>query len=138
MPRETRAGGTRSRRGPGPRGAMKHLVTMLALIGVVIIVSSLLSGALDRIAVPVVAVFLALGAVVGPAGVGLVEIGFTSRELTVIAPLSLALVLFTDAVTLNVRDLRERRRLLLRLPRPGTLVPAATLAVPAKVLHCVP
>ena len=40
----------------------------LALVGVVIIVASLLSGAIERSGVPQVAIFLLLGVAVGPAG----------------------------------------------------------------------
>ena len=45
---------------------MEHFVTTVALIGIVIVVSSLLSGALERTGAPLVAVFLMLGAVLAP------------------------------------------------------------------------
>lgn len=117
---------------------MESFITILALIGIVIIVASLLSGALERGAVPVVAVFLALGLLLGPWGLGLLDIGFGSPELRVLATLALALVLFSDGVTLNIRELRPRRHLLLRLLGPGTLVPAVTIAFAAHFLLDVP
>ena len=49
------------------------------------------------------------------AGLGLLDIGFGSPELQTLATLALALVLFSDGVTLNIRELRPRRALLLRL-----------------------
>ena len=45
---------------------VEYFVETLALIGIVIIVASLLSGALERSGLPLVAVFLGLGAALGP------------------------------------------------------------------------
>ncbi|MEK6286719.1 MAG: hypothetical protein AABO57_13350 [Acidobacteriota bacterium] len=66
----------------------------LAIIGVVIIVSALLSGLIDRSGLPQVAVFLALGAALGPFGLRLLNISLDSATLRAVAILSLALVLF--------------------------------------------
>jgi sodium/hydrogen antiporter len=49
-------------------------VVTLALVGLVIIIAALLSGLIDRSDLPQVAVFLALGAVLGPAGLGLLNV----------------------------------------------------------------
>ena len=70
----------------------------LALIGLVILVSSLLSGVVERTGIPQVAIFLLLGAVLGPAGLELVDLSLDSRALEVIATLGLVLVLFSDAI----------------------------------------
>jgi hypothetical protein len=113
---------------------MDPFVTILALMGIVIIVASLLSGALERNAVPIVAVFLALGALLGPFALRVLDVGFGSPELRVIAILALMLVLFSDGVTLNLRELMPRRGLLVRVLGPGTLVPAALIAVAASLL----
>src|SRR5216684_1823635 len=96
----------------------------LAVIGVVIIVSALLSGLIDRSGLPQVAVFLALGAALGPFGLGVLNISLDSAALRVVAILSLALVLFTDAVSLNIAEVRRRSSLALRLLGPGTLLTA--------------
>ncbi len=61
---------------------------LLALVGIVIIVSSLLSGAIERTGLPQVAIFLLLGAGLGPAGLGLIELGLDSPSLQVIATLA--------------------------------------------------
>lgn len=113
---------------------MEPFVTTVALIGIVIVVASLLSGALERTGAPLVAVFLALGAVLGPWGLGLVDIGLDSASLRALAVLGLALVLFSDAVTINTAELRERRRLAVRVLGPGTLLPAAAIAGAARLL----
>jgi NhaP-type Na+/H+ and K+/H+ antiporter len=83
---------------------MEHFVTILALMGMVVVVASLLSGALERSAVPVVAVFLALGLILGPWALGLIDIGFESPALRVLATLALMMVLFSDGVTLNLKS----------------------------------
>ena len=103
----------------------------LALIGLVILVSSLLSGAAERTGLPLVAIFLALGAALGPAGLGLVELSLESESLQVIATLGLLLVLFIDAIGVDIGELKEQRRLALYLLGPGTLIPAVLIAVAA-------
>ena len=107
----------------------ESFMTTLAIIGVVIIVSALLSGLIERSGMPQVAVFLALGAVLGPVGLGVVNISADSSALRVVATLSLALVLFTDAVSLNIPEVRRRAALALRLLGPGTLLTAALIAL---------
>ncbi len=103
----------------------------LALIGIVVIVASLLSGAVERTGLPQVAIFLLLGAALGPAGLGLVELTLDSSSLQVIATLALVLVLFSDAVGVDIGEVRQQRRLGLLILGPGTLLPAALIAVGA-------
>jgi len=103
----------------------------LALIGIVVIVASLLSGAVERTGLPQVAIFLLLGATLGPAGLGLVELTLDSSSLQVIATLALVLVLFSDAVGVDIGEVRQQRRLGLLILGPGTLLPAALIAVAA-------
>jgi NhaP-type Na+/H+ or K+/H+ antiporter len=117
---------------------MDQFVTIVALVGLVIVVASLLSGAIERTAIPLVAVFLALGASLGPWGFGLVDIGFDSPELRVLATLGLTLVLFSDAVTIDTGEVRARKHLAWVVLVPGTLVPAALMAVAAYYLLDVP
>lgn len=104
------------------------LVASLAIIGIVIVVSALLSGLIERSGLPQVAVFLAIGAALGPAGLGVVDIGLQSPALKVVATLSLTLVLFTDAVALNVSEVRKEWPLALRMLGPGTLLSAVLVA----------
>ena len=113
---------------------MDHFATTVALIGLVIIVASLLSGVLERSGLPIVAVFLALGAALGPYGFNALDIGFESPALHALAMLALALVLFSDAVTVDVTEVRTRRPLLWRLLGPGTIAPAIIVAVAARFL----
>src|SRR5687768_911992 len=104
-------------------------VAVLGLVGAVIMFTSLMSGWVERANLPQVAVFLLLGAVLGPAMLGLMDVGLESPVLRVVATLGLALVLFTDAVTLNFAEVKRRLRLAMVILGPGTLIAAAIIAV---------
>lgn len=84
---------------------------------------------LERTAVPLVAVFLALGATLGPAGLNVLDVGLQSPSLRVLAILALTLVLFSDAVTLDTKEIKAQRALALRVLGPGTLLPAALITL---------
>jgi NhaP-type Na+/H+ or K+/H+ antiporter len=113
---------------------VENFVTTIALIGVVIIIASLLSGAVERSGLPLVAAFLALGALLGPHGLDVTDQGLASTSLAVLATLALTLVLFSDAVVLELGLVRQRARLAWRLLGPGTLVVAGIIAVAAVLL----
>ena len=117
---------------------MESFVTTVALIGIVIVIASLLSGAIERTGLPLVPIFLLLGAALGPAGLGITNVGFHSPALHALAMLGLALLLFSDAVTIDTKQLRARRFMLWRLLGPGTLVPAVLTALAAWVLLDLP
>jgi NhaP-type Na+/H+ or K+/H+ antiporter len=105
------------------------LVTILALVGIVIVIAALLSGVIERSGFPQVAVFLLIGAVLGPAGLGILDVTLASPILHIVATLSLVLVLFTDAISLNLAEVRRSRTLALLVLGPGTLLSAALVAV---------
>jgi len=113
---------------------MESFVTSVALIGIVIVIASLLSGVIERSGFPLVAIFLLLGAAIGPWGLGIADVGFHSPALHALAMLGLALLLFSDAVTLDTKQLRARAHMLWRLLGPGTLVPATITALTAWLL----
>ena len=113
-------------------------VAAVALIGLVIIAASLLSGAVERSGAPQVAIFLLLGAMLGPAGLGVVEFSLESESLEVLATLALVLVLFSDAISVDVGEVREQRRLAALILGPGTVLPAALIALAAWFLLGLP
>ena len=104
-------------------------VVTLALVGLVFIIAALLSGLIDRSDLPQVGVFLALGAVLGPAGLDLLNVTLQSPIVAVVATLSLVLVLFTDAVGLSLAEIRRNGRLAFLVLGPGTLLTAAMVAL---------
>jgi len=107
---------------------------LLALVGIVVIVSSLLSGAVERTGLPLVVIFLLVGAALGPAGFRVVELGLDSPTIQVIATLALLLVLFSDAIGADTGEVRKQRRLAALILGPGTLLPAAIVTLAAWVL----
>src|SRR4029078_11104688 len=110
---------------------LESFTATVALIGLVILVSSLLSGVVERTGMPQVAILLLLGAVLGPAGLKLVKLSLDSRALEVIATLGLVLVLFSDAIGLDVGEVREQRRLAALILGPGTVLPGALIPLAA-------
>jgi sodium/hydrogen antiporter len=113
---------------------METFTSILALVGLVIIAGSLISGGVEKHGLPLVAAFLALGAALGPLGLGITDITLETPALRVLSMLGLALVLFSDAVTIDARELRARWSLVWRLLGPGTLLSAALITVAARVL----
>ena len=117
-----------------PLMAHESFTALLALIGIVIILSSLMSGAVERSGLPQVSIFLLLGAALGPVGLGLVDLSLDSPSLQVIATLGLVLVLFTDAIGVDIGEIKQQRRLATLILGPGTLLPAALTALAAWLL----
>lgn len=113
-------------------------LSTLALVGAVIAVAALLSGLIERSGVPQVGVLLALGAVLGPFGLGLIDTRLDSPVLRVVSMLSLTLVLFTDALGLNLSEIRRHIRLTLLVMGPGTLLSAALVTLAAGLLLDLP
>jgi NhaP-type Na+/H+ or K+/H+ antiporter len=113
---------------------LEHFPATLALIGIVVVVSSLLSGWVERTALPQVAIFLLLGLVLGPMGLGILDLTLRSASLQVISSLALILVLFSDAIALDVAEARRNRRLALFVLGPGTVLPAFLIAMAALLL----
>src|SRR5687768_11286659 len=113
---------------------MEILTTTFGLVGVVIIIAALLSGAIEKTRFPQVAVFILIGAVLGPAGLNLLDVNLGSPMVQVVATLSLALVLFTDAVSLNLKEVKTHARLAFLILGPGTLIIALLIGIAASQL----
>jgi NhaP-type Na+/H+ or K+/H+ antiporter len=107
----------------------ENLAAALALIGLVVLLASLLSGVIDRSGLPQVGIFLLLGALLGPAGLGLLDLTLESPTLQIIAVLSLVLVLFSDAILIDIGDVKRKFKLAAVVLGPGTLIPAALIGV---------
>jgi NhaP-type Na+/H+ and K+/H+ antiporter len=80
---------------------LPDLLTAFALIAVVLTVSALASGVVERAPLSFPIVFLGLGFLLGEKGLGFLTIGPGDAALESIAVLTLALVLFLDAVRLR-------------------------------------
>src|SRR2546423_15596419 len=85
----------------------ESFVAALAIIGVVIIISALLSGLIERSGLPQVAVFLGLGVALGPFGLRLLNISLDSTTFRIVATLSLAPLLFSNAVSPHIAEMKR-------------------------------
>ena len=121
-----------------PSASAHSFLLTLALVGGVILITALLSGVIERTRLPQVAVFLGLGAVLGSAGLGLLQVSLESPTLRVVATLSLVLVLFTDALSLDLTDARRHAGLAAVVLGPGTVLSAALVTAAAWLLLRLP
>ena len=121
-----------SRRNLDSHVMLEHFPATLALIGIVVLVSSLLSGWVERTGLPQVAIFLVLGLVLGPFGLGLLDLTLQSPALEVIATLALFLVLFSDAIGVDIGEARRNRRLALYVVGPGPCCRPCSLPPPLR------
>jgi NhaP-type Na+/H+ or K+/H+ antiporter len=108
--------------------------TAFGLIAVVLIVSALASGLVERGPLSFPMLFLGLGILLSGAGLEVLEIGPHDPTLEVIATVSLALVLFLDAVQLRFDEVGEDWRTPMLALGPGTLLTIAIVAVAAALL----
>ena len=110
------------------------MIETFALIAAVIAIAALFSGVMERVRAPEVALFLLLGLVIGPHGLGLVDYPLNSPVLATIATMGLVFVLFTDAVSLDIGAARAQRRLALFVLGPVTIATALLVAAAAWLL----
>lgn len=93
----------------------------LLILAAFIFLYSLVSGGLERTIVNGAVVFTAFGLLMGPLGLGYLNLNVETEGLRTLAELTLALVLFTDAANANLGVLKfnigiPRRLLLIGLP----------------------
>ena len=93
------------------------LTVSLGIVALVLMVSALASGIVERAPVSFPMIFLALGFVLGPIGIGLVRLSPDNQVLHIVAVLALSLVLFLDAV--NLERAQERHDLVVPRHEPG-------------------
>ena len=110
------------------------MIATFALIAAVIAIAALFSGVMERVRAPEVALFLLLGLVIGPHGLGLVDYPLNSPVLATIATVGLVFVLFTDAVSVDIGAARAQRRLALFVLGPVTIATALLVALAAWLL----
>ena len=99
-----------------------ELAGVFALVAVVLSISALGAGLVERAPLSFPIIFLGLGLLLGPLALDIVELDVHSPALETVATLTLALVLFLDAV--NLEFARERKEWLVPALSlgPGTLL----------------
>jgi len=90
-------------------------VADLAVLAIVVFVFGLVSRRLEGTILTAPLVFVAAGALLGPAGLGLVEFDLDDHTVLLLGEIALAIVLFTDAAGINLSALRRNKALPLRL-----------------------
>ena len=87
----------------------------LAILAVLVLLYSGLSGALERTSFGGPLIFVAVGLLIGTDGLGLLDLGLEAEGLRLLAELTLALVLFSDAADADLAELRRSEALPSRL-----------------------
>ncbi|MCO7220795.1 sodium:proton antiporter [Klenkia sp. PcliD-1-E] len=86
------------------------MLPLVAVFGVALLVSVLVSGLAARTVLSTSLVFLGAGVLVGPGALGLVDVSVDSPVVETLADLALVTVLFTDGMRLGLRDLAHAGR----------------------------
>ena len=105
-----------------------ELETAFGLIAGILVVSALAAGLVERAPLSFPMLFLGLGFLIGDRGLQIISIGLDSRVLEVVAVVALALVLFLDAVNLELTELRGDWLAPVLVLGPGTLLVIGLLA----------
>jgi NhaP-type Na+/H+ or K+/H+ antiporter len=113
---------------------MLDVLIPFAMIAMVLMLSGLVSGIVRSLPISVPLIFLGLGLLLGGGGFGVLEIDVHHEALEVVAILSLAFVLFLDAVNLRF-DEGERAWVVPVLALgPGTLLTVGIVALGARFI----
>ena len=110
---------------------MPDLLTAFGLIAVVLTVSALASGLVERAPLSFPIIFLGVGFLLGERGFGVISIDPHDRTLETIAVLSLAFVLFLDAVRFGFQEARRDWLVPALALGPGTVLTIALVALAA-------
>ena len=109
---------------------MPEFILIFGVIAVVLTVTALASGLVERSPISFPLIFLGLGFLLGRHGIGELEIGPQSPLIEVVGTLTLALVLFLDALKLQVNELGKRWLVPALILGPGTGLIIAVGALP--------
>src|SRR3712207_699730 len=97
-------------------------------------ISALLAGVIDRAPVSFPMIFLTLGLLLGGGTTGVAEIGLENDALRTVAFATLALVLFLEAMSLDLRHLKNYWVVPALTLGPGSVIVIALIAVAAMVV----
>lgn len=114
------------------------LVSGFGLIGTILVVSALVAGLVDRGPVSFPMIFMGLGLLLGGGSLGVLEVETHDPALEVIATLTLALVLFMDALTLESGQSKKDWLIPALVMGPGTLIVILVVAGASHLLLGVP
>lgn len=113
---------------------MSVLIIGMGMVALILLITALASGIVERAPISFPILFLGLGFLFGPGGLDLLTIGVHDPMLEAVAIVSLALVLFLDAVNLQLDELRADWYVPFLTLGPGTLLVISGVAVVAYLL----
>jgi len=99
---------------------MPDFLTAFGVVAVILTVTALASGLVERSLLSFPLVFLVTGLVLGEGGLGVFEVAAENENLEIVATLTLSLVLFLDAVQLDTKELGRRWLVPVLVLGPGT------------------
>jgi len=100
------------------------------LVALVLTLTGLISGVVERSPLSFPLIFLGIGLALGDGALGVIDMGPHDEVLEIIATLTLALVLFLDAVKLDIRELGRRWAIPFLILGPGTMLIIGLGALP--------
>ncbi len=110
------------------------MILWFTLLAIVLTISALIAGLVERAPLSFPMLFLGLGLLLGPGGLNIINLDLRSPALESVATISLSLVLFLDAAKLNVQELRRDWRVPLLSLGPVTLLTVGGIAAAAHFL----
>jgi sodium/hydrogen antiporter len=113
---------------------MHELLIPFALVGLVLMLSGLVSGIVRQAPISVPIIFLGLGVALGERGLGLIHVDVHDQGLEIVAILSLSFVLFLDAVNLRFDEGKKAWQVPFLALGPGTLLTIALVAIAARLI----
>ncbi|MEO8396391.1 MAG: cation:proton antiporter [Chloroflexota bacterium] len=113
---------------------MTPLIAAMGVIALVLLVSGLASGIVERAPLSFPMIFLGLGFALGGGGLNVITVELHSPLLETVATVSLALVLFLDAVNLQIDELKADWHVPFLTLGPGTIVVILGVSVAAYLI----
>ncbi len=113
---------------------MPDFVAVFALLAVVLTVTALVSGFVERSPLSFPFMFLGFGLALGGGGFGVIQMAPDDPVLEVVATLTLSLVLFLDAVKIQVEELGKRWLVPALVLGPGTGLIIVLGAIPLTLM----
>ena len=113
---------------------MPDFLAIFDVIAIILLVPALASGIVARTPLSFPILFMGLGILLGGNFLGFIDMDVRSPTLEVVATFTLSLVLFLDAINLQVDQLGRRWLILALILGPGTAIIIALGAVPLALL----
>lgn len=113
---------------------MSELVAGIGLIAIILTVSALASGLVERAPLSFPMIFLGLGVLLGPQALNIIHIDVHNPILEVVGVVSLTLVLFLDAVKVQLDELKSEWHVPFLSLGPGTVITIVGIAVASYLL----